>query len=186
MANTRQWRRFRPNRMELLSIGGALIAIPLYLAVLYVLDGRAETYFENLRDEDTELYLTQLRESRGFSAYVDEYRDILGYDTVKEAAPSFLVGRWTMRPEPLRLTPGTPPGHCIDPITFDYGIVLMAQGGAGAFEAGYRIEGQKVQIESPGDRSFAVDLVSYGARLDHLEFQPPGRDEPVFAYNCAG
>ena len=184
MANIRRWQNFRPNRIEVLSIGGALIAIPLYLAVLHNLDGRAETYFSNLRETDAELYLTQLRESRGFAAYVDEYREIRGYDEVRTAAPSFLVGRWTMRPEPLRLTPGTPPGRCVDPITFDYGIVLLAQGAEGAFDAGYRIEGQSVRIESPDQRNFSVDLVSYGARLDHLEFHLPGREDAVFAYSC--
>ena len=187
MAGWNRWQRSAPNKMEIMMSGAALVAILGYFGGLHVLDGRAETYFQDLRGTDPDLYLAQLRDSRSFSAYLDEYRAMRGYDAYKPAAPSFLVGRWTMRPEPLRLTPGTPPGQCTDAVTFDYGVLLMSGGSDGVVPVQYRIEDQTVEVdvESEALDGFTIDLVSYGARLDHVEFQPPGRTETVYAYNCS-
>ncbi|WP_071675090.1 hypothetical protein [Nioella nitratireducens] len=185
MSSSRQWHRYRPSRVELLSYGAIAIAIGVYFTVLNVLDGRAEAYFETLREEDPALYLSQLRESRSFAAYVDEYRVMQDYDTFHPAAPDFLVGRWTMREEPLRLTPGTVPSTCSDPVTFDYGILLMLDGSDLALRVNYAIEEQRVLLNAPGIDVFPVDLISYGARLDHIEFQPPGRANRVYAYICS-
>ncbi|GHG95707.1 hypothetical protein [Pseudodonghicola xiamenensis] len=185
MATSRQWRNYRPSRGELLVYGVSLVAIAIYFAVLHDLNGRAESYFKDLRVSNPELYLTQIRESRSFPVYLDEYRTMRGYDSFKPAAPSFLVGRWTMQPEPLRLNPGTTPADCAHPITFDYGILLMLESSSEAFRVSYSIEGQKVLVKEAGLNTFPVDLVSYGARLDHLEFTPPGATEKVYAYECA-
>ncbi len=184
MSTTRRWHRYRPSRVELFSYGAILGAIAVYFAALHYLDGRAERYFETLREEDPGLYLTQLRENRSFDAYLAEYRIMQGYDDFRPAAPDFLVGRWTMREDQIRLTPGMVPGECSDPVTFDYGILLMLDGSNVALRVNYQIEGQTVLLDSPGIDVFPVDLVSYGARLDHIEFQPPGRSERVYAYNC--
>ncbi|WP_109466514.1 hypothetical protein [Albibacillus kandeliae] len=185
MATSGQWRTYRPGRAELAYLGLSVAAIALYFGVLHTLDGRAQTYFEELRESDPDLYLSQLRESRSFEAYIEEYRVMKGYDTFKPAAPSFLVGRWTMRSEPLRLNPGTTLSQCSDPITFDYGILLMLETGGEALRVSYGIEGQKVMVKEAGIATFPVDLISYGARLDHIEFTPPGETEKVYAYNCA-
>ncbi|MDK3017970.1 hypothetical protein [Pseudodonghicola flavimaris] len=185
MATSRHWRNYRPGRGEVLVFGVSLAAIGLYFAVLHDMDGRAADYFKDLRDSDPELYLTQLRESRSFQAYLDEYRTMQGYDSFKPAAPSFLVGRWTLQSEPLRLNPGTAPTHCSDPVTFDYGILLMLESGGEALRVSYSIEGQQVMVKEAGIGTFPIDLISYGARLDHLEFTPPGSTEKAYAYECA-
>lgn len=184
MSRSRQWRMNRPTRVELLGYGAILAAAVAYFAVLHMLDGRAETYFRDLRKSDPSLYLTQIRESRSFPAYLDEYRTMRGYDQFRTAAPDFLVGRWTMRPGPLRLTPGTAPLLCSDPVTFNYGILLMAGEDDVAFGVTYAIEGETVVLNAQQLGTITVDLVSYGARLDHIEFQPPGQDRTVYAYNC--
>lgn len=184
MALSRQWRLYRPSRVEILSYGASVLAIFLYFAVLHVLDGRAETYFRELRESNPQLYLTQLRESRGFETYLETYRTMEGYDSFKPAAPSFLVGRWTMRPAPLRLTPGTAPNECSNPVTFDYGIILLLESGGGALPVTYEIENQSVLLKAAQIGTFTVNLVSYGADLDHIEFRPPGRTDIVYAYNC--
>ncbi len=168
----------------MLSFGVSVLAIGLYFTILHVLDGRAETYFRDLRESNPPLYLTQLRESRGFEAYLEAYRDMNGYDAFKPAAPSFLVGRWTMRPQPLRLTPGTAPSECSAPVTFDYGIILMLESGGGALPVTYGIEGQNVLLKAANIDTFPIRLVSYGGQLDHIEFQPPGMTETRFAYRC--
>lgn len=184
MATAKHWRHYRPSRLGLALSTLALVASGAYFAVLHNMDGRAETYFTDLRDSDPALYLSQLRESRGFPTFLTEYRAMEGYDVFKAAAPSFLVGRWTMRAEPLRLTPGTAPAQCSDPVTFDYGIVLMAETGEVSLRVSYAIEDQAVLLKAPGIDTFPITLVSFGAELDHIEFRPPAQTEEVFAYKC--
>ncbi|MEZ5715089.1 MAG: hypothetical protein R3D85_07915 [Paracoccaceae bacterium] len=184
MATAKQWRHYRPSRLGMALSALAVVAIGAYFAVLHALDGRAEAYFTALRKSDPALYLSQLRDARGFPAFLEEYRILEGYDTFKPAAPSFLVGRWTMRNDPLRLTPGTAPAQCSDPVTFDYGIILMADTGEVSLRVSYAIEGQSVLFKAPGIDTFTIDLISFGAELDHIEFRPPGQAESVFAYQC--
>ncbi len=113
-----------------------------------------------------------------------EYRAIEGYDVCTAEPPSFLVGRWTMRAEPLRLTSGTAPTQCSDPVTFDYGLVLVAKTGEVSLRVSYAIEGQTVLLKAPGIDTYPITLVSFGAELNHIEFRAPGQTEEVFAYRC--
>jgi len=184
MATTRRWQQYSLSRIEALLLVAIAVATVIYFGVLHYLDGRAATYFANLRQTDPAFYLSQLRESQGFADYLAEYRDMEGYVSFKPAAPSFLVGRWTLREEPLRLSPGTAPEQCTDPVTFDYGILLMLESGGSTLRVTYRIEGDTVLLKSAGIGTFSVKLVSYGSQLDHIEFQPPGLSKTYFAYNC--
>jgi len=178
------WRNYHPQRVEV--IGAALIGalFVAYFALLHVLDGRAESYFQRLRVSNPAHYLTLLRESEGFDAYLAEYRTLEGYADFRPAPPSFLVGRWTMRSGPVRLTPGTAPTECSDPVTLDYGLILQLETGGVALPVNYRIVGKTVELRANGNVIIPVRLISYGAQLDHIEFTPPGETTQVYAYLC--
>jgi hypothetical protein len=175
-------RKVRP--AEWAAVGAALAVIIAYLLVLRALDHRAERYFLDLRSSDPATYLTQLREAKGFAAYLPEYTELEGFDAYGARPPGFLVGRWTMRDEMLRLTPGQAPEACTDPVTFDFGLFLAAQSDGKALSVYYRLNGDTVEMKDRNDQVFPIQLVSYGAQLDHIRFTPPGRDAPVFAYLC--
>lgn len=179
-----RWRHFRPRRTDVLAGGAATLACLGYFGMLWVLDSSAEAYFEDLRQSNPALYLTQLRESEGFEAFLAEYRVLEGYETFHPSVPSFLVGRWTMRSAPIRLVPGTAPAECTDPVTFDYGLFLQVESGGVALAVNYLIEGNTVQMRTGNTGVVPIELVSYGAQLDHIVFVPPGATEPVDAYLC--
>lgn len=179
-----RWRHFRPRRNDVLMASAAVLGCVAYFAMLWVLDGRAGAYFEELRRTDPGLYLTQIRESEGFESFLAEYRTLEGYENFRPAAPAFLVGRWTVRSAPIRLVPGTAPEECTDPVTFDYGLFLQVESGGVALPVGYRIEGNTVEMRTTSAGVVPIDIVSYGAQMDHIAFVPPGSTDRVFAYLC--
>jgi len=184
MATFKYLRPRRLSRTETFSAMAILVAITVYFLILHALDGRAAAYFEQLRKDDPDLYLSQLRESRGFDAYLSEYRAAKGYDEFRRNTPEFLVGRWTMRGEPLRIVPGSKPEECSDPVTFEFGMLLIRDNGGNANPVSYRIEGDTVEMQLGIGWTVPVTLVSYGSLIDHIVFQPPGRKAPVYAYRC--
>jgi len=175
------------SRKEWISAGAILALVVGYFTTLSEMDGRAEAYFRETRATDPELYLEQLRAGRGFGAFLPEYAELNGFDKLAPHAPDFLIGRWTMRTEALRLTPGERPDKCSDPITFDYGLVLMVEPDSATLPVSYLISDGKVELHNlQNDDIYAVTPISFGSQIDHLEFVPPGRSEPVLAYLCAG
>lgn len=172
------------SRGERIAVGIALIAIAAYFLLLRHLDGRAEIYFRDLRENDPATYLTNLREAQGFETYLAEYAVLEGFDEFRPQTPGFLVGRWTMRESPLRLTPGQGPDVCSDPAVFEYGLYMSPEAAQTSIPVQYRLEGIDVLMRDYSDRVYPISLIAYGAQLDHLEFTPPGRKAPVYAYLC--
>lgn len=166
--------------------GVAVVAAAIlgYFAWLYTLEQRSADHFARMRAEDPAVYLEQLREADGFARFLPEYATLTGLDAFKADTPSFLLGRWTMQKAPLRLPPGVVPEQCSDPITFDYGLVLMAEAGGSALSVQYRVADGGVDLKGPTVKDTRIALVSFGALLDHLEFTPPGRETGVYAYRC--
>ena len=174
----------RLSQLEILSYTTILVLAVMYLGILHVLDGRAERYFQSLQNSNPELYLAQLRERRGFDAYLADYSRMEGFDSFKTEAPAFLTGRWSMRPQPVRMIPGTAPAECSNPVTFDYGLLLFRDSSGVSLPATYRISGDTVEIRNKTMGTLPVTLISYGSEIDHLEFVPPGKKDRVYAYRC--
>lgn len=182
MAAIRFTRMRRLSRTEWIAAVVVLSAIAIYLLVLRQLDHRAAAYLEELRDSDPTTYLTDLREVRGYDAFLAEYSRIEGFEDFRPQPPGFLVGRWTTRQDMLRLTHGQAPNACTDPVTFEYGLYRGDEGLS--LPVQYRLVGDTAQMRTASDQVVPIRLVAYGARLDHLEFTPPGATQPVHAYLC--
>lgn len=164
-----------------LVVAGLILA---YFIGLKVLDGRAESYFRTTRSTNPDLYLEQLRTGYGFSAFLPEYAALKGYEKSIAQPPEFLLGRWSMRSEALRLGPGESPASCSDPITFDYGVVVMREPESLVLHVDYAIADGAVLVSTDTGQKIAIKPESFGSTLEALRFTPPGRDTPVFAYRC--
>lgn len=177
--------RMKPfSRKDLISAVIVATAVTFYLAGLKVMDTRAASYIQQTRSSDPDLYLEQLRASHGFTAYLPEYAALKKFEGFTPYTPEFLIGRWTMRDQPMRLAAGERPHQCSDPITFDYGLLLMVEPAAMTLPVNYRIANGKVLVRTVMDDEFEVTPVSFGAQIDRLELVPPGRSKKVFAYFC--
>lgn len=184
MAAIRFTRMRRISRAEWIAAIATLSAIAIYLLVLRQLDDRAASYLDDLRRNDPATYLTDLREVHGYDAFLSEYAVLEGFDEYRPQPPGFLVGRWTTRSDMLRLTHGQAPTSCTDPATFEFGRFVGDRAETAPMPVEYRLSGNTVEMRTADDRIIPIRLVAYGARLDHLEFVPPGKDLPVYAYLC--
>ena len=184
MAAIRFTRMRRLSRAEWIVAAAALSAIAIYLLVLRQLDHRAAGYLDELREADPTTYLTDLREVRGYDAFLAEYARLEGFEQYRPQPPGFLIGRWTTRDDMLRLTHGQAPTACTDPVTFEYGLFVGKVGEEVSLPVQYRLSDNVAEMRTAEGQVFPIRLISYGARLDHLEFTPPGGAQPVYAYLC--
>lgn len=166
----------------LLLSGGILVAFVAYAVFLFEQQSRAETRLELLRTTDPAGYLEQIRKLYGFDAYLTEFAKHQNFDEVQAVTPAFMIGRWSLRPEPERIS-AMVRLECQDPITFEYGRLEIPKDDI-RVRATYAID-QNTLVVAPATRdAFRVKLISYGSRIDHLELTPPGRDKVFYAYPC--
>jgi len=178
-------RSLRLRRDTLIALAGVALFGALYFGYLAVQNHRAEAYYENLRKTDPLRYLDDLRKADGFAAYLDKYRLMEGYTQPQPKVPPFIVGRWTMRDAPQRVAPGTVFPDCLNPLTFEHGLMRIGDGpDAKTYQVDYRITGQDL-IVSGAVGWLPIAMVSYGAAIDHLELTPPDANARVYAYRCA-
>lgn len=167
---------------SLLLAGGGLLALVAYAAFLVSQERRAEDYLEVLRTTDPSGYLEQIRKLDGFDAYLSEFAKHQNFDEVQTVAPAFMIGRWSLRTDPERIS-AMVRLECHDPITFEYGRLEIPKDDI-RVRATYSIDGATLIVAPATRDAFRVKLVSYGSRIDHLELTPPGRDKVFYAYPC--
>lgn len=175
--------RLMPQRRTLVLGAAALGAMLGYGMFLLALERSAAARLETLRRDDPVGYLEQIRKLEGFETYLALFADHYGFDQPRPVAPAFMVGRWTLRAQRERLSARVR-AQCTDPITFEYGRLEISRDDLRA-RATYRIDGQTLIVAPAAHDPFRVRLVSYGAMIDHLELQPPGRGLILYAYPCA-
>lgn len=166
----------------LLLSGGIVVALIAYAVFLVDQQNRAEARLEHLRVTDRTGYLEQIRKLDGFDAYLAEFAKHQNFDTEQTVAPAFMIGRWSLRDEPERIS-AMVRLECHDPITFEYGRLEIPDDDI-RVRATYTINGDTLVVSPATRDAFRVKLVSYGSRIDHLELTPPGRDKVFYAYPC--
>lgn len=167
---------------------GAVIAVVLtaiYLGFLAAQNHAARLYFEKLRQDDPARYLDDVRKREGFASYLDKLRLLEGYDHFQAKAPAFLLGRWTLRTQPERITAGYVFPDCANPIAFQDGQVDIGSGDTRQqFSTLYSISGHDIWLNTAHDGLVKVGIISYAAGIDHLELVPPGKAARTYAYLC--
>lgn len=175
--------RLMPRRQTLVLGAAALGAMLAYGMFLLALERNAAAKLEKLRRDDPAGYLEQIRKLEGFETYLALFADHYGFDQPRPVAPAFMVGRWTLRTQRERFSARVRT-QCTDPITFEYGRLEIPRDDLRA-RATYRIDGQDLIVAPATDDPFRVRLISFGATIAHLELQPPGREQSLYAYPCA-
>ena len=175
--------RLTPRRQTLVLGAAALGAMLAYGMFLLALERGAAARLETLRRDDPAGYLEQIRKLEGFETYLALFADHYGFDQPRSVVPAFMVGRWTLRTQDERISARVRT-QCSDPITFEYGLLEIPRDNLRA-RATYSIDGQDLIVAPATNDPFRVRLISYGVTIDHLELQPPGREQSLYAYPCA-
>jgi len=164
-----------------------LVAALIFGGYLEVQNKRAEALFNRLKAADPPRYLDDLRRMEGFDAYVTAYRTLRGFGAFRPEPPRFLVGRWTLRDKPVRLPPSGSFAQCENPLVIETGHVQMATEETAPFNetALYRLTEKGALEVKTGDHGLIeVQIVAYGAQIDHLTLTPPGQEALLYAYPC--
>lgn len=182
MSAHRTMTTFRPSKRTILLALGGIVLTFMYMGFLEYMDHRAEGYLNNLRKTDHLAYLDELRKMEGFPTYLaarEKMDPDLGFGP---GVPTFMVGRWSMRPETTRLPVGVAV-DCTNPITFEFGRVRLFADEL-VLPAQYHLVGDTLRVRPDNRPIFNVRIVSYGSSIDHLELMPPDRASKFYAYHC--
>jgi len=172
---------FRGRGWLLLVVAGLGFTL-LYAGFLSFQEHRAGLALEKMRRTDPNGYLEYIRKLEGFDDYVRLFASYQHFDQFRPAAPGFMIGRWTLRATPQRIS-SLGRTDCTDPIIFGYGRLEIPKDGF-AERATFKLDGDTLIVAPSQGDSFRVQLVSYGAAINHLELVPPGRDATFYAYPC--
>lgn len=168
-------------------LAGAAVFAALYTFYLAHQNNATERYLEGLRASDPVRYLDDIRRTEGFDSYVEKYRLLEGYVGRKDAAPGFLIGRWTLVDQLQRVPTGTLFPECRRPITFEHGLLGVGEGpGEVKYPISYRISGSAVYLSGPDISPIRVVIAAYGSAIDHLQLTLPDASGPTYAYPCGG
>ena len=173
----------RRNAAVLLAAGA--IAAALFTGYLVVQNRLARERFQALQVSDPPRYLDDLRRLRGFDAFLAAYRQAQGFGAFRLDAPRFLIGRWTMRTERVRLPPSGSFGLCENPLLIEYGHIVFQIDRQRSSAAEFRLTKEGVlEVRTADYGVIPIRIVAYGAQIDHLLLTPPGGEQAVYAYPC--
>jgi len=166
-------------------LASALIAAVLFSGYLVVQNRLARERFQALEVTDPPRYLDDLGLLQGFDVFLKAFRRMQDFAAFRPEAPRFLIGRWTMRGESVRLPPSGSFGLCENPMVIEYGHIEFRHERTRSTGAEFRLtEDGILEVRTPDYGIIPIRIVAYGAQIDHLRLTPPGAERAVYAYPC--
>lgn len=176
--------RTRSRRKGLLFAVGIVAFFAAYTWLLDYQEAGVKAHLAELRMSNPDLYLSQIRTVVTFEQYLADYRTLKDYQNFRGAVPEFLLGRWALFPEAKRVSDFYFADNCTNSVAFEDGLVKTVGELISSNAAQYRLDGTTVTLKTQLAGEFAVNLVSYGVRLHHIELTMPGYDGPRYGYLC--
>ena len=165
----------------------ALVLIVLgagYVYLLQVEDKQAVTELEQIRENDPVHYLEDVRERKGFQAYLAEVQSKYGFDKFQTNVPTFLIGRWALFDQPKRVGYQFVAEDCSNFVAIEDGKLKVVGVEPAEYPVKYRIAGSTVEAQLADGKIVPIDLVSFGMDLHHIVLTLPGHTKPQYGYLC--
>lgn len=158
-----------------------VLALAVYLPLMFSAEREAVQRLERLRGEDPQAYLRVLKREEGFDAYLGAFADLRGYDDWRAAPPAFLQGRWRLYETRQYVDDGFTPERCTPAVRFGSGRVRLP--GPGASEALYTVQDASIAVQRAEAGDFSIDPVAPRQSIHYLRIEglPQGLR---FAYRC--
>lgn len=165
------------------------IVISVALLVGYIMllnheEYAMETYYSDLRQKDSELYLTKIMQARGFRVFLREYLAIHDYSTPVEEVPPFLVGRWALFDKEKRVSDNFIPDACLSGLELEDGHLKFFGSDTATYPALYTMADTTVTAHLAGNDKVTIKVVGYGSHLHHIIVNTPDKDQPSYGYMC--
>jgi len=173
---------------RLVNIGlGVLVSLLLVTGYAWFLTSqevRVRSYLADLRKNDPNAYLVRIKQIAGFEEFLDEYRVIEGFQQPRSAAPTFLIGRWSLTDTAKRVSDKYTVDNCINPLLVENGRITLPGDTAARTPVTYELRDRQVAVTLPDGKTMPIRLISFGVNLHHLELVLPGSDKTFFGYAC--
>ena len=176
----RSSRRFRFNA----GVGiASLVLFAVYVLALTQIQHSTEKTYAELRASDPDLYLAKIRQAEGFRVYLRQYTALKGYGTPKREAPPFVIGRWVLYNEPMRVDDAYVPPVCLDDVVIQDGLIRTGRPKPAEYKVRYVIEDKRVLAQRDNGPPITIVPVGYGTHVNHIEVMLPGA-KMRYGYLC--
>ncbi len=177
----RRSRKFRINIWVALAL---LALFAAYVLALTQMQHSAERTYAELRSSDPDLYLAKIRQAEGFRVYLRQFTQLKGYQTPQTIAPPFLIGRWVLYDEPMRVDDAYVPPICLDDVVIQDGMIRTGRPKPAEYAVRYQIQGTQVVATRENASSIVIVPVGYGTHVNHIEIILPGSQKTRYGYEC--
>lgn len=164
------------------------LAVVVFLAGYFVLLTNEERVMErsyaDLRASNADLYLSKIRQARGFRAFVKEFVSVHDYGRPNEDAPSFLIGMWALFAHEKRVGDGFIPEACLSGVVIEDSQLKFFGGTPARYPARYSMQGNKITAHLQGAEDATIAAVGYGSHLHHIEVTGPESGRTLYGYRC--
>ncbi len=174
-------RKFRINAWVAL---GLLAAFAAYVLALTQMQRTTERTYAELRNTDPDLYLAKIRQAEGFRTYLRQFTELKGYQTPQTEAPAFLIGRWVLYDEPMRVDDAYVPPICLDDIVIQDGNIRTGRPKRASYSVRYQIQGTDVMAVRENASPIVIVPVGYGTHVNHIQVKLPGTQKTRYGYEC--
>jgi hypothetical protein len=184
MVGFRFARRSRRLRINAWFAAGLLVAFAAYVIALTQMQHTTERTYAALRVSDPDLYLAKIRQAEGFRTYLRQFAALKGYQTPQAEAPPFLIGRWALYDQPMRVDDAYVPPICLDDVVIQDGNVRTGRPHRASYPVRYRVVETRVIAERDNAAPIVIVPVGYGVHVNHIEIKLPGADRTRYGYVC--
>ena len=137
MVGFRLARRARRLRINAWFAAGLLVAFGAYVIALTQMQHTTERTYAALRVSDPDLYLAKIRQAEGFRTYLRQFAALKG-QTPQAEAPPFLIGRWALYDQPMRVDDAYVPPICLDDVVIQDGSLRTGRPHRASYPVRYR------------------------------------------------
>ncbi len=176
----RNSRKFRFNA----GIGIASLALFAgYVFALTQVQHSTEKTYAALRTSDPDLYLSKIRQAEGFRVYLRQFAALKGYATANAEAPPFVIGRWVLDNELLRVDDAYVPPVCLDDVVIQDGKIRVGRPKPAEYKVRYVMDGARVLAQRDDGPPIVIVPIGYGVHVNHIEITLPGA-KVRYGYLC--
>jgi hypothetical protein len=183
MVGFRFARRSRRLRINAWFAAGLLVAFGVYVIALTQMQHTTERTYAALRVSDPDLYLAKIRQAEGFRTYLRQFAALKG-QALQAEAPPFLIGRWALHDQPLRVDDAYVPPMCLDDVMIQDGSIRTGRPQRASYPVRYRVGEAKVTAVRDNAAPIVIVPVGYGVHVNHIEIKLPGSDKTRYGYVC--
>jgi len=163
---------------------GVLVLFAAYVFALTQIQHSTEKTYAALRASDPDLYLSKIRQVEGFRVYLRQFSQLKDYKTPQLEAPPFVIGRWVLYEEPMRVDDAYVPPVCLDDVVIQDGMIRTGRPKRTQYKVQYVIDGMRVLAQRNQGPPIVIVPVGYGVHVNHIEVTLPGQTKPRYGYLC--